>query len=345
VDADTLGNALSLGSLSNSAGRIIGTSLGGVAVAVLGPAPLFAGNAAAFSAVIVALFLIRTHRPVELAEPEKRGVREGFRYLLTQPVVLITLALAAVLGSLGRNYQVTMAAMSTGPLHAGAAGYGLLSTVFAVGTVVGGFMAARQRHLGYLTLIIAGLVGSALELVAGLSGGLWTFAAAILPIAAAAVLIDTTVNTRVQLDTRGDMRGRVLAALAMTSALSSALGAQLLGWLSQDAGPRATLVAAGVVTTAVCVVSGVMLSRRLRTPEQSGGLARTVLAGVRDAAIPQRLGVPGRLAMLARPRTPAVPGQPGGRSTGPRAAGRSAVHPANVRAEESAEPVLAAAPE
>jgi MFS family permease len=206
-------------------------------------------------------------------------------------------------------------------------------------------MAARQRHLGYLTLIIAGLVGSCLELLAGLSGGLLTFAAAILPIAAAAVLIDTTVSTRVQLDTRGDMRGRVLAALAMTSALSSAMGAQLLGWMSQDVGPRATLVAAGVVTTAVCVVAGVMLSRRLHTSEQPAGLARTVLAGVRDAAIPQRLGVPGRLAMLARPRTPEVPGQPGGRSAGPRVAGRSAVHPANVRVEETATPVLAAAPE
>ncbi|HEY2671838.1 MAG TPA: MFS transporter, partial [Rugosimonospora sp.] len=255
VDAATLGNALSLGSLSNSAGRILGMSLGGVAVAVLGPAPLFAGNAVSFLAVIVALLVIRTHKPVDLAEPQKRGVREGFRYLFRQPIVLITLALAAVLGSLGRNYQVTMAAMSDGPLHAGAAGYGMLSTVFAVGTVVGGFMAARQRRLGYPTLVVAGLVASGLELFSGLSGGLWTFAAAILPIAAAAVLIDTTVSTRVQLDTRADMRGRVLAALAMTSSLSSALGAQLLGWLSEVAGPRATLALGGTVTTIACAIA------------------------------------------------------------------------------------------
>jgi MFS family permease len=347
VDAETLGNALSLGSLSNSAGRIIGMSLGGVAVAVLGPAPLFAGNAAGFLVVIVALFLIRTHKPVELAVPEKRGIREGFRYLFTQPVVLITLALATVLGSIGRNYQVTMAAMANGPLHAGAAGYGMLSTIFAVGTVVGGFLAARQRRLGYPTLVVAGVVASGLQLFAGLSGGMWTFASAILPIAAAAVLIDTTVSTRVQLDTRGDMRGRVLAALAMTSSLSSALGAQLLGWMSQTVGPRTTLMMAGTVTTVACLAAAIALSRRLEAPLPSVGRARELFVGVRASAASGRLAVSSRLAdsrrlMARRLVAPgralsghlaALPGQRSDRSTGPRFATRSVAHAARRPAE------------
>ncbi|WP_345631786.1 MFS transporter [Rugosimonospora acidiphila] len=361
VDAKTLGNALSLGSLSNSAGRIIGTSLGGVAVAILGPAPLFAGNAAGFVAVIIALFLIRTHEPVDVdpAVPEKRGVREGFSYLFRQPIVLITLALATVLGSIGRNYQVTMAAMADGPLHSGAAGYGMLSTVFAVGTVFGGFMAARQRRLGYPTLIVAGVVGSGLQLFAGLSGGLWTFAAAILPIAAAAVLIDTTVSTRVQLDTRADMRGRVLAALAMTSSLSSALGAQLLGWMSEAVGPRTTLVMAGTVTTAACAVAAIVLSRRAEKPLSSAGTARGLLTGVRGSAargvaVPRRLAVSGRLAMsralvsrehpaTARPGPtpahPAVPGQRANRPVGHPTAGRSVPHPATRQPEDAGAPL------
>ena len=354
VDAETLGNALALGSLSNSAGRIIGMSLGGVAVAVLGPAPLFAGNAAGFLVVIVALFLIRTHKPVDLAVAEKRGVRDGFKYLFTQPVVLITLALATVLGSIGRNYQVTMAAMANGPLHAGAAGYGMLSTVFAVGTVVGGFLAARQRRLGYPTLIVAGIVASCLQLFAGLSGGTWTFASAILPIAAAAVLVDTTVSTRVQLDTRGDMRGRVLAALAMTSSLSSALGAQLLGWMSQTVGPRTTLVMAGTVTTAACFAAAIALSRRLEVPLPSAGRARQLLIDVRASAASGQLAVSGRLALSRRLAVSrrlmarrlvapgralsghlavAAPGQRSDRSTGPRLATRSVAHAAPRPAE------------
>jgi MFS family permease len=166
-----------------------------------------------------------------------------------------------VLGSLGRNYQVTMAAMSDGPLGGGAGGYGALSTVFALGTVVGGFAAARRPRLGYRTLVGAGLLTSVLQLVAGLSPGVWSFAALIMLIAAGAVLIDTTVSARAQLDTREEMRGRVLAALAITSSVAGAAGAPLLGWLAEYAGPRQTLVVAGAAAAIASVAAGVALAR------------------------------------------------------------------------------------
>ncbi|MGC4769925.1 MFS transporter [Micromonospora sp. DT44] len=265
VDRETLGNALALGSLTNSAGRILGMSLGAVGVAVVGPALLFGINAASFAAVVVALFAVRPGAVVGAEAPggpTRPGIRAGFSYLRGQPVLLLALALSFVLGSLGRNYQVTMAAMSDGPLAAGASGYGLLSTVFAVGTVVGALAAARRRSLSYGTLVGAGLLASGLQIVAGLVPGVWSFAAVILPIAAAAVVIDTTVGTRAQLDTDGAMRGRVLAALAVTGSVSAAVGAPLLGWLAEHAGPRQTLVLAGSVAAIATTAAAVALDRQ-----------------------------------------------------------------------------------
>ncbi|MEV4657544.1 MFS transporter [Micromonospora sp. NPDC049301] len=269
VDRETLGNALALGSLTNSAGRILGMSLGAVVVAAVGPALLFGINAASFAAVVVALFCVRQaalHGHQVTAPDGGRtsggGVRAGFVYLRGQPVLLLALALAFVLGSLGRNYQVTMAAMSEGPLDAGASGYGLLSTVFAIGTVLGALVAARRRDLGYRTLVAAGLLASGLQIVAGLAPGTLSFAAVILPIAAAAVVIDTTVGTRAQLDTDGAMRGRVLAALAVTGSVSAAVGAPLLGWLSEHAGPRQTLVLAGAVAAIATGAAAVALDQQ-----------------------------------------------------------------------------------
>ncbi|MFU8854258.1 MFS transporter [Micromonospora sp. SL1-18] len=267
VDRESLGNALALGSLTNSAGRILGMSVGAVVVAAVGPALLFAVNAASFVAVVAALFAVRegerhTGEPVAAdAPPADGGIRAGFRYLLRQPVVLVALALSFVLGSMGRNYQVTMAAMSHGPLGGGASGYGFLSTVFAVGTVVGALAAARRRELGYGVLVGAGLVASGLQIVAGLAPGTLSFAAVILPVAAAAVVIDTTVGARAQLDTEYAMRGRVLAALAVTGSVSAAVGAPLLGWLAEHVGPRQTLVLAGTLTTVATVVAGFALDR------------------------------------------------------------------------------------
>ncbi|SCF04689.1 Transmembrane secretion effector [Micromonospora purpureochromogenes] len=265
VDRKDLGNALALGSLTNSAGRILGMSAGAVVVAAVGPALLFAVNAASFVAVVGALLAVRdqerhTAEPAAAdAAPVDGGILAGFRYLLRQPVVLVALALSFVLGSLGRNYQVTMAAMSDGPLRAGASGYGVLSTVFAVGTVLGALVAARRRELGYGLLICAGLLASVLQIAAGLAPGTVSFAAVILPVAAAAVVIDTTVGARAQLDTDYAMRGRVLAALAVTGSVSVAVGAPLLGWLSEHAGPRQTLVLAGAVTAVATAAAGVAL--------------------------------------------------------------------------------------
>ncbi|MDM4719924.1 MFS transporter [Micromonospora sp. WMMA1363] len=283
VDRETLGNALALGSLSNSAGRILGMSAGAVVVAVAGPALLFAVNAVSFVAVVVALCAVHERdryavEPVE-ATPGVGGIRAGFRYLLRQPVVLVALALSFVLGSLGRNYQVTMAAMSDGPLGGGAAGYGLLSTAFAVGTVLGALVAARRRHLGYGVLIGAGLLASVLQVGAGLAPSTLSFAAVILPVAAAAVVIDTTVGTRAQLDTDYAMRGRVLGALAVTGSVSAAVGAPLLGWLSEHVGPRQTLVLAGVVTVLATVVAGVVLDR-LRERRLRHRVARVLAVSV-----------------------------------------------------------------
>ncbi|MFI7605190.1 MFS transporter [Micromonospora sp. NPDC049366] len=324
VDRETLGNALALGSLTNSAGRILGMSVGAVVVAAVGPALLFVINSASFVAVVAALFLVREgerHVGQSAAEPTTtradRSIRAGFAYLRRQPVVLVALALSFVLGSLGRNYQVTMAAMSDGPLHAGASGYGVLSTVFAVGTVLGALVAARRQELGYGVLVGAGLLASALQIVAGLAPGTVSFAAIILPIAAAAVVIDTTVGARAQLDTDYLMRGRVLAALAVTGSVSAAVGAPLLGWLSEHAGPRQTLVLAGAIAAVATVAAAIALDRlrggRLRhrvaqavpaVRRPVGRLASTAVRAVGPAAARVRRPAPAVVPSVRPPRNP-----------------------------------------
>jgi MFS family permease len=264
-----LGNALAFGSLINSTGRVAGMGLGGVLVAVCGTGPLFAGNAVSFLAVIAALLLMRPSQWYSLARASAAapdgGVRAGLAYLIRQPAALTVLGLALVLGSLGRNYQVTMAAMSAGPLHGGAGGYGLLSAVFAAGTVLGALVAAQRGRFTYRLLIGCGLVASGFQLLAGLAPNLSLFAALLVPIASAAVVIDTTVSARVQLDTREDMRGRVLSAMSIVSAVSGMAGAPLLGWLSEVLGPRTTLVFAGTVGLISCAVAARLLaSARVR---------------------------------------------------------------------------------
>ncbi|MBB5785092.1 MFS transporter [Nonomuraea jabiensis] len=258
-----LPNAMALGSILNSAGRILGMSLAGVLLPFSGDEGLFLINAASFFVVVAAVLAMRREEFHLLTPSERRGgsVREGLRYVLRTPWLLVVLALWFVLGSVGRNYQVTMAAMSAGPLDAGAPGYGLLSTVFAVGTVLGGFLAAARPRLTLRLLLITAFVTGVAQALSGLMPQLWTFAAVLLPIAAGAVALDTTVSARAQLDTPEPMRGRVIAALSIVSAAAGAVGGPLLGWLSDTLGPRAALEIGGVSCVAAALLAAAGLAR------------------------------------------------------------------------------------
>lgn len=266
VPRQDLGNALALGSLVNSAGRVLGMSLAGVLAAAVGDALLFVLNAGSFVAVIVTVLVIRSGElhPLAVAKAERAGVRAGLTYVRRSHVLVVLFTLGFVLSGLGRNYQVTMAAMAEGPLASGAAGYGLLSSVFAVGTVLGGIIAARVRELTIPLLLGAAAVTSVLQAASGFLPGMLGFGAVILPIAAGAVLIDTAKSTRLQLDSAEDMRGRVLSIDGAVAAAAGATGAPLLGWMCERLGAGEALLVAGVVTLAATGVATLALQRSRR---------------------------------------------------------------------------------
>ncbi|GAA2518389.1 MFS transporter [Pilimelia columellifera] len=261
VPAAQLGTALGLGSMISSGGRIAGVAVAGALAASTGTATLFLINGISFVLVIAAVVAVRTaelfdltpgDRPsnTDAAGPRVGSFREGVRYLAAQRTLIVALGLAFLLGSLGRNYQVTMAAMADGPLAAGAAGYGMLSTAFGVGALVGGIAVASRAHLTWRLFLITGAGMSALQALSAFSDGVVMFALLMALIGAAAVVVDTIIATRLQLDTPPRMRGRMLGILGITSAAGSMLGAPILGWLCDTIGPAAALELAGIVTLA-----------------------------------------------------------------------------------------------
>jgi len=313
VARDNLGNALGMGSVLSSAGRILGMSLAGALVAVTGEAWLFVLNALTFVGVITAIASVRSSEiyPLARSSAARTGVKAGLRYVLGYRPLVVLFLLSFVLSCLGRNYQITMAAMSEGPLGGGAVGYSALSVVFAVGTVVGGLLGASRPELTLRILLVMAGATSVLEMVSGSAWTLVLFAVVLFPIAAGAVVIDTALSTRLQLDSDEDMRGRVLSVKAMVTSASGAAGGPLLGWLAQEAGPGHALQIAGALATAATLVATALLAwmpERRAMPDE----LRWRQLGVPQVRAEQQ---PQDAEQPEQPGSPATAGEPAGRPT------------------------------
>jgi ENTS family enterobactin (siderophore) exporter len=146
VEASDLPWANGLLGTAFNAALVAGPLLGGVLVAASGARSVFEVNAATFgvSAVLIGLTpgSFGGRRPAESVGDEARTVFAGFRLLAGNRL------LGWLAGSSALAFGAFGAALVIDPLltryfHAGAVGYGLLTTVWGAGAVVGAVVAGR----------------------------------------------------------------------------------------------------------------------------------------------------------------------------------------------------------
>jgi MFS family permease len=248
VGSSRVVNAVSLNSVLIHSARILGPASAGVIIATLGVAPCFLINALSFGAMIVAL---RSMEPGELrpAPEAARGagaVRAGLRYVLETPVLAVPLAMMAVVGTLGYNFQVILPLLARFSFDGGAATYTALAVAMAAGSVVGALAAGARGRVGPDLLVAAAFGFGAVALVAAAAPTLPLELAALVPLGAASVTFAAGVNSSLQLDANPAMRGRVMALYSIVFLGSTPIGGPIAGWLGEAIDPRASLVLAGV---------------------------------------------------------------------------------------------------
>ncbi|MEJ7794390.1 MAG: MFS transporter [Nocardioides sp.] len=255
VDADDLTNAVGLNSASFNAARLVGPAVAGVLIAVLGGGAVATGwvilvNAVSYIAPILSLRSLdgrALHTP-ELVRREPGQIRAGVQYVLGRPDLMLIMAIVFFAGTFGLNFQLTSALMATEVFGKGATEYGLLGTFLAVGSLTGSLVAARRVRVRHRLVIGAALAFAALEIVAALMPSYLTFALMTPLLGLAALTMITAANTFVQLHTEPGMRGRVMALYMMIFIGGTPLGAPLIGWIGEVAGPRWTLLVGGSMT-------------------------------------------------------------------------------------------------
>jgi MFS family permease len=190
-------------------------------------------------------------------------VVDGLRYVRGRPDLFVPLALVAVVGLFGFNFQLTLPLLAKTVFHSGATAFGLLTTAFAAGSLLAAFATTvRSARPAALTVTASALAFGILETVAGWSPT-YAWAAVLLFLTGFATLyFAQAANHRIQLGSDDAYRGRVMALYTLILQGLTPLGALLVGWLTVRHGARSGLYVGGLASAAAALA--VLLAGRTR---------------------------------------------------------------------------------
>jgi predicted MFS family arabinose efflux permease len=270
VGRDQVAAAVSLNSAVVSAARLVGPAVAGALIAGVGIAACFAVSCAAFLAAVGALLAVKpvALQPAPLSGRHAGQLREGLSQVRSNPALRVPLIAMAVVGTLAFNFQVVLPLMARYAFHGGAGTYGALAAAMGAGAVVGAVTNAGRGSpsltgLGAIALAFGALLAA---LAAAPTLGL-ALAAAVL-MGAASISFAATTNSLLQLAAPPAMRGRVMALWSVVYLGSTPVGGPIVGWVSEQGGPRAGL-ALGALATFAAGVGLLIAAARRRDREPS----------------------------------------------------------------------------
>jgi MFS family permease len=251
VKRDEIAAAVALDRSVFHGSRLIGPSLAGFFVGWWGAASAFFTNAFSFLALIIALISL-PKRPIGTPEEEEQrrsGIREGFRYVCSNRIILSLIALIAL------NTIFVFPAISVmlplyvrNILHLGAESMGGLMAVSGSGAFLGSvglLSVARENRLRFMS-------GNVVAIALGVFVMSWSQSFLLTACAMGAIAIALSMNfglanTIVQEQAPAHLRGRVSAVVGMSFFGLMPIAGLILPGFSDLIGMRTTLGIASVI--------------------------------------------------------------------------------------------------
>jgi predicted MFS family arabinose efflux permease len=264
------GNAITGG--GTQLAMLIGPGIAGAVVALAGPTPAFAVDAASFVVSALTLLGIRTRETLQSAKAQPAASHEGadskpdaaeeqppaftpkLRHLLATEralQVVIVVMVAANLGAGGMG-EVALPALARGPFGAGAGGYGALLAAYGGGALLGTVIAAQARRARRPAVMVS--IGFLIEAVCvalvPYLGGTVPAAAALLAFGALNGFGTIIMITAFQRWAPPAVLGQLMAVLMLAAIGVFPLSVFLAGLVVQHFGPAVFFPLAGGLLTA-----------------------------------------------------------------------------------------------
>ncbi|HKD93860.1 MAG TPA: MFS transporter [Gaiellaceae bacterium] len=296
--ANVVGNTIS------SVGMFAGPALGGVLLALSGPASVFAltGALALFSAA----FVLRVPRDPPPEQPEERPhfmaeLTAGLSAVVRRPALRVVIGLSGAEAVIDGALEVLLVVLALQLLNGSNSTLGWLNTALGIGSIVGAVVVAvvvaRRRLAG--TLAVGFLLSAVPLALCALVSSLAPALILVGVLGAGAVFCQVSSVTLIQRSADNEVMGRVFAFLGSLVLAGLAIGSiatpALVSWL----GAKGALIAAGSLLPILLV----FLWPSLRRVDAEAVIAEEPLALLRRIEIFAELPEP-VLERLAAEATP-----------------------------------------
>lgn len=262
-NSDDLGNAIALNSSLVNAARLIGPSVAGILIALVGEGYCFLIDGFSYMAVIASLLAM-----VVVLPPRARHaghvlveLRDGWDYVRGFQPISSILLLLALISLVGMPYTTLMPIFASKILHGGAHTLGFLMAAVGVGALTGAVqLAARPsvRGLGRVIPMTAAGFGASLIVFSALRL-LWLSLALLVITGFCFMQQMASSNTILQTIVEEDKRGRVMSFYSMSFQGIAPFGSLIAGAVASRIGAPHTLMIGGVL----CVLGAGLFAMQL----------------------------------------------------------------------------------
>ncbi|HSB06609.1 MAG TPA: MFS transporter [Thermodesulfobacteriota bacterium] len=260
---EDLGNAIALNSFLFNGARLVGPSIAGILISILGEGMCFLLNGISFLAVIMALLAMKIpkHERESKGTPILQGLKEGFSYAFGFLPIRSVLIFLGWMSLVMMAYTTLMPVFAKDILQGGPQTFGFLMAASGVGAVLGAlYLASRTSVLGLgrLIAIASGFFGIGL-IAFSFSRILWLSLFLLLLTGFGMMVQMASSNTVLQTMVDDDKRGRLMSLYTMSFMGMAPFGSLLGGSLASRIGAPVTLAIGG----ASCLVGAFVFMRKL----------------------------------------------------------------------------------
>lgn len=264
VDRADVTNAVALNSLGFNGARIVGPAVAGVLIAVMDTGPVMAISGFAYVAVIISLARMRAAElhPVERVQRAKGQIRAGVAYIRSRRDLKMIMLLVFMVSTFGMNFQLTLAIMARIVFQRDATSYGLLTTMLAVGSLLGALASARRSDTPRLRLLAASAIAFGVtEVVMGVTHSYVLLALLLIPGGVFMLVFANAANAALQLGSSPEMRSRVMSIYVLVFLGGAPFISPLLGYVAEWFGGGAPLWMGGAITAVSALVLALWIGR------------------------------------------------------------------------------------